>query len=92
MKIRYYVCALGYDAYDCITDYEQNFGDFDTYEEAYECFVRIQCADVAQTFMEAPEVRYWLLEVEECEDCNIFVECIDVKNEWYINNPHFKEV
>jgi hypothetical protein len=43
MKIRYYVSGLGYDENDCITDYEEDFGDFDTYEEAYELFVRLQC-------------------------------------------------
>ena len=29
MEIRYYVCGIGYDENDCVTDYEQSFGDFE---------------------------------------------------------------
>lgn len=50
MEIRYYVCGIGYDKNDCVTDYEWDFGDFDTYEEAYELFVQLQCRDVAPFF------------------------------------------
>ena len=38
MKIRYYVCGIGYDKNDCVTDYDREFGDFDTVEEAQEKF------------------------------------------------------
>lgn len=89
MKIRYYVCGIGYDEDNRVTDYEQDFGDFDTYEEAYECFVKIQCADARKTFMDAHDVHLWLLQLEECEETDDGINCIDVKNEWWIANPNF---
>ena len=89
--IRYYVCGLGYDENNCITDYEQYLGDFDTYEEAYEEFVRLQCRDTEWFFTEAPNVYQLLLQLEKCEEDDEEIECIDVKNEWWIINPNFKE-
>lgn len=92
MKTRYYVCGLGYDENDCITDHEQSFGDFDTYEEAYELFVKLQCRDVASFFTKAPGIYQLLIQLEECEETDDNIECIDVRNEWWIENPNFKTV
>ena len=64
-ETRYYVCGLGYDENDCVTDYEQYLGDFDTYEEAYEEFVRLQCRDVGWFFRDAPNVYQLLLQLEK---------------------------
>ena len=89
--IRYYVCGLGYDKNDCITDYEIGFGDFDTLEEAYELFVQLQCRDVTSFFVEKSEVYQLLIQLEECEETDEEIECIDVRNEWWIINPNFKE-
>ena len=84
MKIMYSVCALGYDADYNITDNFKDFGYFDNYEEAYELFVKIQCADPKETFKDEPYSSKWLLEVEECEDYDVFIDCIDVKNDhWF---------
>lgn len=91
MKIRYYVCGIGYDENDCITDYEQDFGDFNTYEEAYELFVRLQCNNFELLFIENPEIYQLLIQLEECEEDDNEINCIDVKNEWWIINPNFKE-
>ena len=91
MKTRYYVCGLGYDKNNCIIDYEQYLGDFDTYEEAYEEFVILQCKDTEWFFREAPNVYQLLLQLEECKETDGATECIDVKNEWWIINPNFKE-
>lgn len=92
MEIRYYVCGIGYDKNDCVTDYEWDFGDFDTYKEAYELFVQLQCRDVASFFSESKSNVYqMLLQLEECEETNDYIECIDVKNEWWVENPNFKE-
>ena len=44
--IRYYVCGLGYDENNHVFDGEINFGGFDTYEEAYKEFVKLQCKNV----------------------------------------------
>lgn len=90
--IRYYVCGLGYDENERITDYECGFGDFDTYEEAYELFVKLQCRPYESFFVKAPNTYQLLLQVEECEETDDEIECIDVRNEWWIVNPNFKEV
>ena len=87
MKARYYVCGLGYDENDCITDYEKSFGDFDTYDEAYELFVKVQCRGAALFADVASEVRKLLVQLEECEEDEDEINCIDVKNEWWIDNP-----
>ena len=91
MKIRYYVCGLGYDENDCITDYEMDFGDFDTLAEAYELFVQLQCRDVASFFKRKSAPYQLLIQLEECEETDDAIECIDVRNEWWIENPNFKE-
>lgn len=92
METRYYVCGIGYDKNDCVTDYEWDFGDFDTYKEAYNLFVQLQCRDVASLFSESKSNVYqMLLQLEECEETNDYIECIDVKNEWWVENPNFKE-
>ena len=88
MKTRYYVCGLGYDENNCITDYEQEFGDFDTYEEAYESFVNLQCKP-EESFFENSDVYQLLIQLEECEEYDDSTECIDVHNEWWITNPKF---
>lgn len=89
--IRYYVSGLGYDENDHITDYEHDFGDFDTYEEAYKLFVRLQCQPWELFFLQEPKVYQLLIQLEESEESDYCIECIDVKNEWWITNANFKE-
>lgn len=89
--IRYYVCGIGYDENDCVTDYEKDFGDFDTYKEAYEVFVKLQCKDEKTFFEKAPEIYQLLVQLEECEEDDEEIDCIDVINEWWIINPNFQE-
>lgn len=91
MEIRYYVCGLGYDYENYITDHEQSFGDFDTYEEAYELFVKLQCRSTESFFADVPDVYELCIQLEECEETEDNIECVDVKNEWWIMNPRFKE-
>ena len=91
MEIRYYVFGIGYDNNDCVTDYEQNFGDFDTYVEAYELFVKLQCKNEESFFERIPEIYQLYIQLEECEETDDEINCIDVKNEWWITNPNFKE-
>jgi hypothetical protein len=90
--IRYYVCGIGYDENDCVIDYDWDMGDFDTYEEAYEFFVKLQCKDEGSFFEKVPNLYQWLIQLEECEEDDECIECIDVKNEWWITNPNYKEV
>ena len=91
MKTRYYICALAYDKDDCITDFEQDFGDFDTYEEAYEEFVKLQCRDAEWFFKKQSNDYQLLLQLEECEETDEEINCVDVRNEWWIINPNYKE-
>lgn len=92
METRFYVCGLGYDENGFVTDHEQSFGDFNTYEEAYELFVKLQCRDIASFFEKAPDIYQLLIQLEECEEDDDGAECVDVRNEWWIENPNFKEV
>jgi hypothetical protein len=91
MEIRYYVSGIGYDEDDCVTDYECDFGDFDTYEEAYKLFVKLQCSQWDLFFFQEHGIYQLLLQLEECEETDEAITCIDVKNEWWIENPNFKE-
>ena len=90
-KVRYHVYSLGYDENNCITDYEQDFGDFNTYGEAYEEFVKLQRRDAGWFFEDTPNLYQLLLQLEECEEDDDESNCVDVKNEWWIVNPNFKE-
>ena len=93
MKTRYYVCGIGYDKNDCVTDDEWDFGDFDTYEGAYELFIKLQCRDSVPFFADSKSNAYqMLLQLEECEETDEIIECIDVKNEWWITNPNFQRI
>ena len=89
--IKYCVCGLGYDENNRITDYEMYLGDFDNYEEAYEFFVKLQCRNPKWFFRSVSDVYQLLLQLEECEDDGDEINCIDVKNEWWITNPNFKK-
>ena len=91
MKTRYYVCGLGYDVNGNITDYEKDYGNFDTYEQAYVRFVTIQCMSGDVLFANARGVNQLLVQLEECEERDEEINCIDVKNEWWITNPNYKE-
>ena len=86
---RYYICGIGYDEHDHITDCEKYFGDFDTYAEAYEKFVQLQCKDAAWFFEDTPNLYQLLIQLEECEETDEESNCIDVQNEWWIENPNF---
>ena len=89
MEITYYVYGLGYDKDNCITDYEEYFGESDTYEGAYKLFSNLQSRNVESFFVNAPEVYQLLIHIEVCEGNDTWVECIDVKNEWWIINPNY---
>ena len=85
MKIRYYVCGIGYNKNDCITDYDREFGDFDTVEEAREKFaevVREAEDNLDEFFLDSePEVTYWHIQLEKCEETKSEINCIDIIDE-----------
>ena len=91
MEIRYYVCGLGYDKDGDVTDYEKDFGDFDTLEEAYELFMKLQDRNEELFFENAPDVYELLVQLEECEETDEEINCIDVKDEFGVINPKFEE-
>ncbi len=80
--VRYYVCAIGYNKDDKVTDYEVDFGNFDTYVDAYCEFVKLQCADTSTFFKgQTDDLMYVKLQLEECEEVENEICCIDVTNE-----------
>ena len=89
--IGYYVMGLGYDENSNVTDYERGFGFFNTYEAAYEFFVKLQCKNVESFFVNIPNTYQLLIQLEECEETDDEINCIDIKNEWWITNPNFEE-
>ena len=90
--IRYYVCGLGYDENNEAIDYEIGFGDFDTLEEAYKLFEELENRDVELFFVNASKVYEIEIRLEECEEDEEEIECIDVIDEFGITNPNFEEV
>ena len=89
--IRFYVCGIGYDKDNCVTDYEYDFGDFDSYEEAYERFVKVQCDGAKEFFEEHPKAHQVLVQLEKCKETPTDICCLDVQNEWWMTNPNVKE-
>lgn len=85
MKIRYYVCGIGYNKNDCVTDYDREFGGFDTVEEARDKFGEVVCEaeDNLDEFFfdDEPEVLCWKIQLEKCEETDEYIECIDVLDE-----------
>ena len=79
--IRYHVCGIGYDKNNDVDGYEVDFGDFDTYERAYNLFVQLQCRNAEWFFEKASDVYELLLQLEKCEETDEEITCIDVRNE-----------
>ena len=61
-------------------------------KEAYEEFVKLQCRDPEWFFKERVNDYQILVQLEECEETDDEINCVDVKNEWWIINPNFEEV
>ena len=53
--------------------------------------MKLRCKPHETFFENAAGVNELLLQVEECEEHEDYTECVDVRNEWYIVNPNFKE-
>lgn len=81
---KFCVCALGYDAQECITDYEVTLGEFDTYEEAYRAFIRYQSRPFSTTDFPSDKVSQILLQVERCVEEDDEIRCEEICNEWWI--------
>ena len=90
---RYYLCGIGYDENNRVTDNEWTFGVFADYAEAYEHFVKLQCRNAASFFKDTNSNVYnvyqLLIQLEECEENEDGVECIDVRNEFWVTNPNY---
>lgn len=87
-EIRYFICGLGYDANDRITDYERSFGDFDDKDEAQDKFDEVVSEaeeSIDEFFRRTPdEVAYWKIQLEKCECTEGYDECVDVLDEYDI--------
>ena len=84
MKTRYYVIGMGYDENDWVTDDEQYFGDFDTYEEARELLIELMYRDRTSFFEKTPDLYQLCIQIEECEEDEEETTCIDIHDEWWL--------
>lgn len=91
MQTRYYVVGMGYDESDNVTDHEQYFGDFDTYGEARELFIELMRRDRSSFFENARDIYQLFIAIEECEEDGDETTCVDIKDEWWLVNPIYKE-
>lgn len=88
MKTKYYVCGLGYDKNEHLNGYEQDFGVFNTYVEAYEFFVKLQCKGANVLFTKTPETYRLVIQIEECEETEKDgLHCLKIHNRWSFVNP-----
>ena len=83
-SVRYYVCAIGYDKFEHVTDHEVDLGDFDTEEEARACF-EDACKKTFQEIDDIEELKYWKIQLEVCDDTFNGVECFDILEEYNVN-------
>lgn len=81
MKIRYYVCAIGYDSGDCVTDYEKDFGDYDDIVEARNRFCEVINNPTKFFKNKNLNVAYWKVQLEKCEETSKEINCIDFVEE-----------
>jgi hypothetical protein len=85
------VCGLGYDENNEATDYEAGFGDFDTCEEAYALFDELANRSEESFFVSAANVYEIEIRLEECEETEDLIECVDIIDEFSVINPSFEE-
>jgi hypothetical protein len=92
VKIRYYVCGIGYNENDRITDYKKTFGDFDKFPEAFKLFKDLQLIPTELFFVDEGSSGCYqiVIQIEECEETEEEINCIDVKDEFSVINPNFK--
>ena len=91
MQTRYYVVGMGYDESDNVTDHEQYFGCFNKYEEAKELFIELMRRNRTSFFETARDMYQLCIQIEECEEDDEEITCVDVHDEWWLVNPIYKE-
>lgn len=91
MQTRYYVMGIGYDENEHITDHEQSFGDFNTYEEARELFIELMRRNRTSFFETARNIYQLCIEIQECEEDEEGSSCVDLLDEWWFVNPRYDE-
>lgn len=92
MKKVYIVALLSYNYEDHILDYEEDVFESSNKKEAMSFFnkkVKEYSKDSSELFDEntPEEIWYWKIQLEECEETNEYVECIDVWAEENIFRP-----
>lgn len=93
VSLWYYDCSGMLDESDGLIGCEHGYEDFDTFEEAYECFCKIQSQERSSFFTGIHENAHTAqLQIEECEDFDDYMECIDIKKECSIINPKYDMV
>ncbi len=91
MKTRYYVCGIGYNENNCVTDHEQSFGDFDTYDEARDRLIELMSKGRESFFTDANDIYQLCVQIEECEETEDETNCVDILDEWWFVNMNYKK-
>ena len=91
MKTRYYVVGMGYDENDHVTEYEQYFGEFDTLDQARWTLIDLMHRDRVTFFEHIPCIYKLCICIEECEEDADGTACVDVHDEWWLENPIYKK-
>ena len=93
MKLKYFLCAIGYDAEGYVTDFEETLAEFKNEREACIAFDKFIWNENANEHFKAwTSVKDILLQVEKCEETEHSIECIDIIKEEWIENSNYKEV
>lgn len=79
--VRYYISAIGYDEDECVTDFEDNLGDYDTEEEARAAFEEIIKTTDFKKLGDIEMLKYWKIQIEQCEETD-GIHCIDTLEEF----------
>lgn len=78
---RYYVDACGHDEEEMLTDFEEEYGDFDDLEDAIEAFKEKIENGFVREFLDNPTTASITIRIEKCKEDVDTIECIEVVKE-----------
>ena len=74
-----------------IKDREWVLGENDNYGELYDLFVHLQYQSPELFFEKLPkDVSRVQVQLEKCQETKNGIECIQVENEFWVENPNYK--
>ena len=93
---KYYICGIGYDADENITDTEKTYDSFfglvydgfDDVDTAKVCFAELCKKPAAEIFEDFEGIAKVSLQLEECEEDEDSITCINIVEEVWMDNPN----